>query len=89
LSKIKQRLEGLGIGDTWKEGGENNSNVWAEIIKRYVDTKKQNMEVNMREKKSMAVYSELKNNWEKEIYVEVCTCDARMMENGHLEIKGC
>jgi hypothetical protein len=28
LNKIKQELEGLGIGDIWKKGEENSRNVW-------------------------------------------------------------
>jgi hypothetical protein len=31
------------------------------------------MEASMREKRSLVLYSGLKNNWEKEMYIEVCT----------------
>jgi ribosomal protein L11 methylase PrmA len=33
LNKIKQELEGLGMGDIWIKGEENNRNVWREVIK--------------------------------------------------------
>jgi AAA+ ATPase superfamily predicted ATPase len=31
LNKIKQELEGLGMGDIWTMGEENNRNVWREV----------------------------------------------------------
>jgi hypothetical protein len=34
LNKIKQELEGLGMGDIWINGEENNRNVWRGISKR-------------------------------------------------------
>jgi hypothetical protein len=49
------------------------------------------MEANIREKKLLVLYSELKNNWEKEIYIEACIHDARRgigcWKNWHLEVK--
>jgi hypothetical protein len=42
-------LEGLGMGDFWINGGENNRNVWREVSKRYMDIERQNMEASMRE----------------------------------------
>jgi hypothetical protein len=32
-----------------------------------------NMEASMRGKRSLVFYNELKSNWEKELYIEVCT----------------
>jgi DNA repair ATPase RecN len=49
LNKIKQELEGLGMGDIWINGEENNRNVWREVSKRCVDIERQNMEASMRE----------------------------------------
>jgi hypothetical protein len=37
LNKIKQELERLGMGDIWKNGEENNRNIWRGVSKRYVD----------------------------------------------------
>jgi hypothetical protein len=34
LNKIKQELESLGMGDIWKNGEENNRNVWREVSKK-------------------------------------------------------
>jgi hypothetical protein len=36
LNKIKQEL-GLGMGDIWIMGEENNRNVWREVSKRCMD----------------------------------------------------
>jgi hypothetical protein len=35
------------------------------------------MEESMSEKRSLILYSELKNNWGREIYIEVCTFEER------------
>jgi hypothetical protein len=35
------------------------------------------MEAMMRERSSLTLYSGLMNNWEKEEYMELCTCEAR------------
>jgi hypothetical protein len=77
LNKIKQELEGLGMGDIWINGEENNRNVWREVSKRCMDTEGQNMKASMKEKRSLVFYNELKNNWEKKLYIEVCTQEAR------------
>jgi hypothetical protein len=50
LNKIKQELEGLGMGDIWINGEDNNRNVWREVSKRCMDTERQNMEASMRKK---------------------------------------
>jgi hypothetical protein len=42
-----------------------------------VDIERQNMEASMREKRSVVFYNELKSNWEKELYLDVCTEEAR------------
>jgi hypothetical protein len=73
LNEIKQELERLGVGDIWKNGEENNRNVWREVSKRCVDIERQNMEASMIEKRSLVFYSEFMNNWEKELYIDVCT----------------
>jgi hypothetical protein len=36
-----------------------------------------NMEASMKEKISLIFYNELKNNWEKKFYIEVCSQEAR------------
>jgi hypothetical protein len=77
LNKIKQELEVLGMGDIWIMGEENNRNVWREVSKRCMDTKRQNMEASMKEKRSLVFYNELKNNLEKKLYIEVCSQEAR------------
>jgi hypothetical protein len=82
------------MGDIWINGEENNRNVWREASKRCMDIERQNMEASMREKWSLVFYNELKSSWDKKLYIEVCTQEARrgtdrMVENGHLEIKVC
>jgi hypothetical protein len=92
LNKLKRELEGLGIGDIWIKGEENNRNVWREVSRRCMDTERQNMEASMKEKRSLVFYNKLKYNWENKSYIEVCTQEARrgrMVENGYLEIKRC
>jgi hypothetical protein len=42
-----------------------------------VDIERQNMEESMREKRSLVFYNELKSSWEKKLYIEVCTQEAR------------
>jgi hypothetical protein len=37
FNKIKQELEGLGMGDIWIMGEENNRNIWREVSKRCID----------------------------------------------------
>jgi hypothetical protein len=37
LNKMKQELEGLGMGDIWIMGEENNRNVWRKVSKRCMD----------------------------------------------------
>jgi hypothetical protein len=67
------------MGDIWINGEENNRNVglWREVSKRCVDIERQNMEISMREKRSLVFYNELKRSWEKKVYIEVCTQEAR------------
>jgi hypothetical protein len=77
LNKIKQELERLGVGDIWKNGEENNQNVWRKVSKGSVDIERQNLEASMREKRSLVFYNELKSNWERKFYIEVCTQEAR------------
>jgi hypothetical protein len=77
LNKIKQKLEGLDMGDIWIKGEENNRNVWREASKRCMDIERQNMEASMKEKRSLVFYNELKSRWEKKLYIEVCTQEAR------------
>jgi hypothetical protein len=38
------------MGDVWRRGGENNKNVWKVVSKRCIDTERQKVEANMREK---------------------------------------
>jgi hypothetical protein len=77
LNKIKQELERLGMGDMWEIREENNRNVWREVNKRCVDIERQIMEASMREKRSLSLYNELKSTWEKKLYIEECTQEAR------------
>jgi hypothetical protein len=65
------------MGDIWINGAEKNRNVWREVSKRFVDIERQNMETSMRDKRSLVFYNELKSNWEKKLYIEVCTQEAR------------
>jgi hypothetical protein len=51
LNKIKQELEGLGMGDIWIKGEENNRKVWRELSKRCMDIERQSMEASMKQKK--------------------------------------
>jgi hypothetical protein len=67
LKKVEQELNRLGIVDIWRRGSENNNNAWTEVSKRYVDSECQKMKANMRDKRLLALYSELKNSWEREI----------------------
>jgi hypothetical protein len=50
------------------------------------------MEASMKEKKSLVFYNELKNNWEKKLYIEVCSQEARKgigcWKMGILKLKG-
>jgi hypothetical protein len=51
--------------------------MYGEVSRRSMDIERQNMEASMKEKRSLVFYNELKNNWEKEFYIEVCTQEAR------------
>jgi hypothetical protein len=53
------------MGDVWRNGEEDNINVWREVSKRCVDIERQNMETSMKEKRSLVFYNELKSSWEK------------------------
>jgi hypothetical protein len=77
LNKIKQELERLGMGDVWRNGEENNRNVWIAVSRRCVDIERQNMETSMKDKRSLVFYNELKSSWEKKVYIDVCTQEAR------------
>jgi hypothetical protein len=57
---LKLELEGLGMGNNWIKGEENNRNIWREVSKRCMDTERQNMEASMKEKRSLVFYNELK-----------------------------
>jgi hypothetical protein len=35
------------------------------------------MEASMREKRSLALYNELKSSWEREKYIDICTFEER------------
>jgi hypothetical protein len=50
LKKLEQELNSLGMGDVWRRGGENNTNVWKVVSKICIDTERQKMEANMRGK---------------------------------------
>jgi hypothetical protein len=65
------------MGDIRIMGEENNRNVWREVSKRCMDIERQNMEAIMKKKRSLVFYNELKNNWEKKLYIEVCSQEAR------------
>jgi hypothetical protein len=59
--------------------------------KRCIDTERQKVEANMREKIPLALYNELKSSWEREKYIDICTFEGRkgrMVEDGHLEAEG-
>jgi hypothetical protein len=53
--------------------GDNNNDVWREVS---VDFERQNIKENVREKRSLGLYNELRNNWEKEIYIDVSKHEA-------------
>jgi hypothetical protein len=55
LNEIKQELEGLGMGDIWIMGEENNRNMWREVSKRCMDVDRQNMEASVKEKKIISI----------------------------------
>jgi hypothetical protein len=63
--------------DVWRRAGENNNNVWKVVSKRCIDTERQKMEANMREKRSLALYNELKSSSEREKYIDICTFEER------------
>jgi alcohol dehydrogenase YqhD (iron-dependent ADH family) len=50
LKKLEQELNRLDMRDVWRRGGENNNNVWKVVSKRCIDTERQKMEANVREK---------------------------------------
>jgi ribosomal protein L18E len=51
------------MGDVWRRGGENNNNnIWKVVSKRCTDTERQKMEANMKKKRSLALYNELKSS---------------------------
>jgi hypothetical protein len=54
-----------------------NNNIWKVVSKRCIDTERQKMEANMREKRSLTLYNELKSSWEREKYIDICTFDER------------
>jgi hypothetical protein len=45
--------------------------------KRCVDIERQNMEAGMKEKRSLVFYNEFKSSWEKKVYIEASTQEAR------------
>jgi hypothetical protein len=57
------------MGDIWIMGEENNRNVWREVNKRCMDIERQNIEAGMKEKRSLVLSNELKDNWEKKLYI--------------------
>jgi hypothetical protein len=56
LKRLEQELNSLGMGDVWRRGGENDNNVWKVVSKRWIDTERQKIEANMREKRSLDLY---------------------------------
>jgi hypothetical protein len=74
LKKVEQELNRLGIVDIWRRGSENNNNnnnAWTEVSKRYVDSECQKMEANMRDKRLLALYSELKTVGKEKLHRSV------------------
>jgi cell fate (sporulation/competence/biofilm development) regulator YmcA (YheA/YmcA/DUF963 family) len=57
LKKLEQELNSLDMADVWRRGGENNNNVWKVVSKRCVDTERQKMEANVKEKRPLALYN--------------------------------
>jgi hypothetical protein len=49
------------MGDVLRNG-EGNRKIWRDISTRYVDIERQNMEVSMKEKRSVGFYNELKSS---------------------------
>jgi hypothetical protein len=91
LKNLEQDLNSLGMGDVWRRGGENNNNVWKVFSKRCTDTERQKMEANVKEKRSLALYNELKSSWEREKYRHLHIWGKKrywMVEDGHLEAEG-
>jgi hypothetical protein len=50
VKKLEQELKRPGVGDVWRRGGENDTNVWKVVSKRCIDSERQKMEANMRGK---------------------------------------
>jgi hypothetical protein len=77
LKKLEQELNRPGMGDAWRSGGENNNNVWKVVSKRCINTERQKIEANLRGKKSLALYNELKSSWKREKCIDICTFEER------------
>jgi hypothetical protein len=69
-SGINQEFERLDMGDVWRNGEENNRNLWREVSKRCVDVERQIIEASMEEKRSLVFYNELKSRLEKKLYIK-------------------
>jgi hypothetical protein len=57
-----------------------------------MDIERQNLEANMRGKRSLVFYNDLKSSWENKLYIDVCTQEARRgigwWKMGILRLKG-
>jgi hypothetical protein len=63
------------MGDVWRREGENNNNNIRKVVsKRWIDTERQKMEANMRVKRSLTLYNELKSSLEREKYININIC---------------
>jgi hypothetical protein len=69
------------MGNMWDRGQKNVRKVWRMKSKRCIDIEGQNMEVKMREEKSLILCHSLETTWEKEEYVEIYARDESLKYN--------
>jgi hypothetical protein len=84
-------MEKMGIGNTLDKKVREMTEEWRILSRTCVDIQRQNMKVNMREKR-LSMYHAVKWDWQNEDYKEICTREERKgimwWKVGCMEVEG-
>jgi hypothetical protein len=72
--KLSEHLSKIGLGYIWQDLRVNTvSGICKKIKQRYNDIERQNLFANIKEKRSLILYSEMGQEWTREEYIVCCT----------------
>jgi hypothetical protein len=76
--KLSEQLSKTGLGYIWQDLNINTGGgICKKIEDRCNDIEQQNLSANIKEKRSLISYSEVKQEWARQEYIECCTRNER------------